>query len=432
MGDNMKRYAMDKLVYWKNKRNRKPLILKGARQVGKTWLMKEFGKKCFKNTAYINFDSDVRMRRIFEDDYDIQRIIRMINIETGERIIPEETLIIFDEVQEAPKAISSLKYFCENAPEYAVVSAGSLLGVAIHEGVSFPVGKVESLNMYPMSFREFLTAMGEEALADIIEEKDYQALNTFSDKYINWLKLYYFVGGMPEAVNDYAECGDVTSVRDIQKQILELYENDFSKHTPNDELARIRMVWNSIPLQLAKENKKFFFGQIRKGARAKDFELAIEWLQDCGLAGKVYRVEKPGIPLKAYTDFSAFKIYLLDVGLLGAMSDLDARSILEKNELFTEFKGALTEQYVYQQIISETEYTPYYFSASSHTEIDFLIQKEGQVIPLEVKAEENVKAKSLKAYFNKYNSPYAVRTSMMDYRKEEWMVNIPLYAISSL
>lgn len=432
MGDNMKRYAMDKLVYWKNKRNRKPLILKGARQVGKTWLMKEFGKKCFKNTAYINFDSDVRMRRIFEEDYDIQRIIRMINIETGERIIPEETLIIFDEVQEAPRAISSLKYFCENAPEYAVVSAGSLLGVAIHEGVSFPVGKVESLNMYPMSFREFLTAMGEEALADIIEEKDYQALNTFSDKYINWLKLYYFVGGMPEAVNDYAECGDVTSVRDIQKQILELYENDFSKHTPNDELARIRMVWNSIPLQLAKENKKFFFGQIRKGARAKDFELAIEWLQDCGLAGKVYRVEKPGIPLKAYTDFSAFKIYLLDVGLLGAMSDLDARSILEKNELFTEFKGALTEQYVYQQIISETEYTPYYFSASSHTEIDFLIQKEGQVIPLEVKAEENVKAKSLKAYFNKYNPPYAVRTSMMDYRKEEWMVNIPLYAISSL
>ena len=432
MGDNMKRYAMDKLVYWKNKRNRKPLLLKGARQVGKTWLMKEFGKKCFKNTAYINFDSDVRMRRIFEDDYDIQRIIRMINIETGERIIPEETLIIFDEVQEAPKAISSLKYFCENAPEYAVVSAGSLLGVAIHEGVSFPVGKVESLNMYPMSFREFLTAMGEEALADIIEEKDYQALNTFSDKYINWLKLYYFVGGMPEAVNDYAECGDVTSVRDIQKQILELYENDFSKHTPNDELARIRMVWNSIPLQLAKENKKFFFGQIRKGARAKDFELAIEWLQDCGLAGKVYRVEKPGIPLKAYTDFSAFKIYLLDVGLLGAMSDLDARSILEKNELFTEFKGALTEQYVYQQIISETEYTPYYFSASSHTEIDFLIQKEGQVIPLEVKAEENVKAKSLKAYFNKYNPPHAVRTSMMDYRKEEWMVNIPLYAISSL
>ncbi len=432
MGDNMKRYAMDKLVYWKNKRNRKPLILKGARQVGKTWLMKEFGKKCFKNTAYINFDSDVRMRRIFEEDYDIQRIIRMINIETGERIIPEETLIIFDEVQEAPRAISSLKYFCENAPEYAVVSAGSLLGVAIHEGVSFPVGKVESLNMYPMSFREFLTAMGEEALADIIEEKDYQALNTFSDKYINWLKLYYFVGGMPEAVNDYAECGDVTSVRDIQKQILELYENDFSKHTPNDELARIRMVWNSIPLQLAKENKKFFFGQIRKGARAKNFELAIEWLQDCGLAGKVYRVEKPGIPLKAYTDFSAFKIYLLDVGLLGAMSDLDARSILEKNELFTEFKGALTEQYVYQQIISETEYTPYYFSASSHTEIDFLIQKEGQVIPLEVKAEENVKAKSLKAYFNKYNPPYAVRTSMMDYRKEEWMVNIPLYAISSL
>ena len=428
----MQRYAMDKLVCWKNKRNRKPLILKGARQVGKTWLMKEFGRKCFKNTAYINFDSDIRMRRIFEEDFDIERIIRMINIETGERILPEETLIIFDEVQEAPKAISSLKYFYENAPQYTVIAAGSLLGVAIHEGVSFPVGKVESLNIYPLSFREFLMAVGENALAELITERDHQTMNLFSDKYINWLKLYYYIGGMPEAVNDYAQNGDVTSVREIQKQILDLYESDFSKHTPDTELARLRMVWNSVPLQLAKENKKFFFGQIRQGARAKDFENAIEWLLDCGLIGKVHRAEKPGIPLKAYIDFAAFKIYLLDVGLLGAMSDLDARTILEGNDLFTEFKGALTEQYVFQQLLADTDYTPYYFSASSHTEIDFLIQKEGSVVPVEVKAEENVRAKSLKAYYDKYHPSCAVRCSMRDYRDDGWLVNLPLYAVSAL
>ncbi len=428
----MQRTAMEKLKEWKMKRNRKPLILKGARQVGKTWLMKKFGVDCFKNVAYINFDSDVRMRQIFEDDYDISRILRMINIETGVKIQPEETLIIFDEVQEAPKAISSLKYFCENAPEYAVIAAGSLLGVAIHEGVSFPVGKVETLEIHPMSYHEILLAMGEEGLADLLEKKEYAIIRTFADRYIHWLKLYYYIGGMPEAVNDYAENGDVTSVREIQKQILELYEQDFSKHTSDTELARLRMVWNSVPLQLAKENKKFFFGHLKQGARAKDFELAIEWLLDCGLIGKVYRVEKPAVPLKAYVDFSAFKIYLLDVGLLGAMSDLDARTILEGSQLFTEFKGALTEQYVYQQIIAETEYTPYYFSANSHTEIDFLVQKEGSVAPVEVKAEENVKAKSLQAYCRKYQPPYAVRTSMTDYREEDWMVNLPLYAIENL
>ena len=282
----MQRRAMKELVRWKNKRNRKPLILKGARQVGKTWLMKEFGNRYFDRIAYVNFDSDSRMRNIFDQDYDISRIIRMINIETGVRIEPEKTLIIFDEVQEAPKAISSLKYFCENAPEYAVIAAGSLLGVSIHEGVSFPVGKVETIEIHPMSYGEFLTAMGEETLAGLIREKDYDAVNMFSDRYIHWLKLYYYIGGMPEAVNDYAENGDIITVREIQNEILKLYENDFSKHTPDSELPRIRMVWNSVPLQLAKENKKFFFGQIRQGARAKDFELAIEWLLDCGLVGK--------------------------------------------------------------------------------------------------------------------------------------------------
>lgn len=428
----MQRTIMAELIRWKTKRNRKPLLLKGARQVGKTWLMKEFGSKCFKNTAYLNFDSGGRVSRIFNEDYDIRRILQLINIETGVKVEPQETLIIFDEIQEVPRAISALKYFCENAPEYAVIAADSLLGVSIHEGVSFPVGKIDLLEVHPLSYVEFLKAVGEEALAEPIESADYEAMNAFSDKYIHWLKLYYYIGGMPEAVKDYVENGDIYEVREIQKRLLELYENDFSKHTPGQELARIRLVWNSIPLQLAKENKKFFFGQIRQGARAKDFELAIEWLLDCGLITKVYRVSKPSVPLKAYTDFAAFKIYLLDVGLLGAMSDLDARSILEGNELFLEFKGALAEQYVLQQIVAETDYTPYYFSPSSHSEIDFLVQKEGMVVPVEVKAEDNLHAKSLKAYWEKYKPANAVRTSMANYRQEAWMVNLPLYGIRNL
>lgn len=382
--------------------------------------------------AYINFDSDTRLRHIFEVDYDIKRILQMINIETGVNILPEDTLIIFDEVQEAPKAISSLKYFCENTPEYAVIAAGSLLGVSMHQGISFPVGKVDTMDVHPMSYYEFLQAVGEEKLAELLDVKDYEMIKVFANKYIHWLKLYYYIGGMPEAVNEYAEQGDIYEVREIQKRILELYENDFSKHTPNQELARIRQVWNSIPMQLAKENKKFFFGQIRQGARAKDFELAIEWLLDCGLITKVYRVEKPAMPLKAYTDFSAFKIYMLDVGLLAAMSELDAKTILEGNDLFVEFKGALTEQYVLQQLVSDTTYTPYYFLPSAHTEIDFIIQKDSEIVPVEVKAEENLRAKSLKAYCEKYQPKYAVRTSMSNYREQEWMVNLPLYAVKNI
>lgn len=428
----MQRMLMSELIHWRTKRNRKPLLLKGARQVGKTWLMKEFGRKYFKKTAYLNFDSGSAIGRIFEEDYDIRRLLQMINIETGVKADPEDTLIIFDEIQESPRAISSLKYFYENAPEYAVIAAGSLLGVAIHEGVSFPVGKVDILEVHPLSYTEFLRAVGEEQLSEQIELGNFGIMNGFSEKYIHWLKLYYYIGGMPEAVNDYVENGDIYAVREIQNRLLELYEDDFGKHTLSQELARIRLVWNSIPLQLAKENKKFFFGQIRQGARAKEFELAIEWLLDCGLITKVYRVNKSAIPLKAYTDFSTFKIYLLDVGLLGAMSELDARSILEGNMLFSEFKGALTEQYVLQQIVAETKYTPYYFSSSSHSEIDFLIQKDGEVVPVEVKAEENLRAKSLKAYCEKYKPHYAVRTSMAHYRAEEWMVNLPLYGIRNL
>lgn len=424
---------MSRLIEWKNKKNRKPLILKGARQVGKTWLMKEFGRIHFKHTAYVNFDNNKRIHDVFEMDYDIERILLAINIETGVKIIPEETLIIFDEIQENPRAIASLKYFCENAPEYAVVAAGSLLGVAIHQGVSFPVGKVDTLELYPLSFCEFLNAVGESGLVKLINVMEHKLLESFHDKYADWLKKYYFIGGMPEVVQSFIDNKDLKEVRYLQNRIIEMYEDDFSKHTTENELPRIRMVWNSIPMQLAKENKKFFFGKIKEGARAKDFEIAIEWLKDCGLIQKIYKVTKPALPLKAYTDFSSFKLYLLDVGLLGALSELDAISILEGNKIFTEFKGALTEQYVCQQLVAETEYTPYYFTETkSEGEIDFVIQKGGQIIPIEVKAEENLKAKSLKVYCNKYKPELAVRTSMSNYREQDWMVNMPLWTINKV
>ena len=434
----MERYAMQKLVQWKQRKNRKPLILKGARQVGKTWLMQEFGKQYFKNTAYVNFDRNDHMADVFEQDYNVERILMAINIETGVKIVPGETLIIFDEIQENPRAIASLKYFCEDAPEYAIIAAGSLLGVAIHKGVSFPVGKVDTLELHPLCFREFLSAVGEEGLVSLLDNKETIASEitynpVFQDKYIVWLKKYYFIGGMPEVVATFIDNKDFSEVRYLQKRIIELYEDDFSKHTTENELPRIRMVWNSIPMQLAKENKKFFFGKIKEGARAKDFELAIEWLQDCGLIKKVYNVSKPAMPLKAYIEFSAFKLYLLDVGLLGAMSELDAKSILQGNTIFTEFKGAMTEQYVLQQLVSDTEYTPYYFSESkSEGEIDFLVQKGMDVIPIEVKAEENLRAKSLKVFCNKYQPNIAIRTSMSNYREQEWMTNIPLWVISRI
>ena len=429
----MQRLLMDELVTWKNKPNRKPLILKGARQVGKTWLMKEFGKTHFKKVAYVSFYNNQRMKQVFESDYDIDRIIMNINIETHTEVTPKDTLIIFDEIQEAPKALESLKYFCENAPEYPIIAAGSLLGVAIHNGTSYPVGKVESLELHPMNFREFLMAMGESSLAQLITEKKYDYMEDFKVKYIFWLKNYYYVGGMPEIVSYFSAHKNYDEVRKMQNTILEQYENDFGKHTPANELPRIRMVWNSIPLQLAKENKKFFFGKINEGARAKDFELAIEWLQDCGLIKKVYKVSKPAVPLKAYIDFTSFKLYLLDVGLLGALSELDAESILEGNSIFVEFKGALTEQYVLQQIVSDTSYKPYYFAGEkSNYEVDFLIQKGKNVVPVEVKAEENLRAQSLKFYCEKFKPEYAVRTSMSDYRTQEWMLNVPLYAVGTL
>ena len=429
----MYRSALTKLQEWKDKPNRKPLIIRGARQVGKTWLMKEFGRTFFANTAYINFDNNRRMRILFEDDYDLKRIITALQIESGVKITPEDTLIIFDEVQEVPQALTALKYFYENAPEYAVVAAGSLLGIAMHQGTNFPVGKVDELQLYPLSFREFLLATENAPLVDLLDHLDWPLITTFKSKYIDLLRQYYYVGGMPEAVAAYVERGDFAEVRAIQNALLAAYEQDFSKHAPNNIVPRLRMVWQSIPAQLAKENRKFIYGMLREGARAKDFEVALQWLADCGLIHRVHRVSKPGMPLKAYHDLTAFKLYLLDVGLLAAMGDIDVRTLLGGNDIFVEFKGALTEQYVLQQLIAEVGVTPYYWSSEHGTgEIDFLFQLDGTIVPLEVKAKENLRARSLRSFNEKYPGLRPVRTSMSDHRKEEWMENWPLYAIGDL
>lgn len=429
----MFRFAMEKLQNWKEKDNRKPLIIMGARQVGKTWLMKEFGKNFYKKVAYISFYNNKRMNDVFQVDFDIKRILMNLNIETGVAITPEDTLIILDEIQEAPKVLESLKYFCEEAPEYHIVAAGSLLGVAIHDGVSYPVGKVDILDLYPFNFREFLCAMDEGALSEALDTKDYTLIDNFSDKYLFWLKNYYYVGGMPAVVDAFRMHKDYGEVRQIQNDIVRQYEGDFGKHIDSHTLPRIRMVWDSIPIQLAKENKKFFFGQIKKGARSSEYEIAIQWLIDCGLVYKVSRVNEPHMPLKAYKSMNAYKLFVIDVGLLGAMSELEAESILEGNDIFIEFKGALSEQYVLQQLISDTEYTPYYYGTEKATfEQDFLIQKGKNIIPIEVKAETNIHSQSLRAYCDKYHPERAVRFSALKYMNQEWMENIPLYAVCNL
>lgn len=429
----MERALMKKLVGWKDSPVRKPLILKGARQVGKTWLMQEFGKKYFKKTAYVNFDHNPVMQHIFDQDFDIRRILMAINIETGVVVTPRDTLIIFDEVQEAPAAISALKYFCENGPEYPVIAAGSMLGVALHEGISYPVGKVNTLSLYPLSFYEFLMAQGEEGLARLLDDRDMEMMNAFHDKYVTALKNYYYTGGMPEIVRFFSEKKDYAAVRKMQEELLEMYEADFSKHMNPRELPRVRMVWHAIPAQLAKENKKFFFGQVKKGARAKDFEMAVEWLMDCGLITRVNRVTKPAVPLKAYAEENAYKLYFLDAGLLGALSGLDAKSILEGNRIFTEFKGALTEQYVCQQMIADRDLTLFYMlSENGRYEIDFLVQHEGNVVPIEVKAGQTVHAKRLRAYCEKYAPSLAVRLSMNPCEKQDHLLNMPLYGVHCL
>ena len=429
----MYRIAIEKLYKWKNSKRRKPLIIEGARQVGKTWLMKEFGKQAYADTVYINFDSNSRMADLFSADLDTDRLIMGLELYAGRKISPENTLLIFDEVQEVPRALASLKYFYENAPQYHIVCAGSLLGIALHQGTSFPVGKVDFLKLYPLSFSEFLMATGNERFAELLKKQDYEMITSFKQTYIDALKHYYFVGGMPEAVQSFAESKDFNEVRAIQKRILAAYEQDFSKHAPNEIVPKIRMLWNSIPSQLARENKKFIYGLVREGGRAREYETAIMWLSDCGLVHKVSRVNAAGIPLKAYEDLKAFKLFIVDVGLLGCMTGLRQRTLLDGDDLFVEFKGALTEQYVCQQLKTIEDLGIYYYTNDRGScEIDFVVDTGEQIVPIEVKAETNLRAKSLKTYRERFEPELSVRTSMADYKKEDWLLNLPLYAIENI
>ena len=425
----MKRKAIEELYRWKARTDRKPLIVQGARQVGKTWLMKEFAKEAYQKCAYVNFEDNDMLRQLFQNDFDIPRIINSIQWTTGVTI-DADTLIILDEIQEAPRGITALKYFQEKAPEYHVVAAGSLLGIAMHQNDSFPVGKVDFMYLYPLSFFEFLEAIGEQRMVDLLLSKDWQMITMFRTKFEERLRQYYYVGGMPAVVSAFAEGGDIEHVRNLQNGILESYERDFSKHAPAIEVPRIRMVWQSVPAQLSKENRKFVYGVVKEGARAKDFELAIEWLNDAGLIYKVNRSKKGQLPLAAYEDFSAFKIFMSDIGLMGAMSKLPAQSLLSGNALFSDFKGALTEQYVMQQLKTNSNLAIYYWSAdSSRGEIDFLLQRDCDIIPVEVKAEENLQAKSLRSFVEKNPGLHGVRLSMSPYREQDWMTNYPLYSV---
>ena len=429
----MYRNKIEELKKWKESPSRKPLIIRGARQVGKTWLMKEFGKKFYQKCAYINFDDNSRMNELFDGDFDLNRIIQGLKIESGVNIEPENTLIIFDEIQETPKALKALKYFCENAREYHIISAGSLLGVAIHEGTSFPVGKVDFMNLTPLSFFEFLEALGENDLLNLIKQNDFSMIKVFNTKLKEYLKLYYYVGGMPEVVNAYVQNKDLKEVRKIQKELLDAYEQDFSKHAPSNIVPRIRQLWNNIPTQLAKENKKFIYGLIKEGARAREYEIALSWLIDCGIVYQVNRVNNCKIPLSAYQDFNAFKLYLLDVGLLSAKAGIDDKTLLDGNDIFEEFKGSLTEQYVLCQLKQCTDLDVFYWSAENATaEVDFITQIDGQNVPIEVKANENLQAKSLKNFVEKYKTTTNIRTSMSGYRKENWLINVPLYCIGNI
>jgi len=427
----MNRQKITELIAWKNRPNRKPLIIKGARQVGKTWLIKDFGRNFYEQMVYINFEKSKRFQAIFADDFNVSRIVQALQIETGLTINPENTLIVFDEIQAVPEVITSLKYFCEDAPEYHIIAAGSLLGVALHSNISFPVGKVEFLNLYPLNFLEFLEAVGESGLVGLLQNPDWSLIKAFKSKFTERLRHYYFLGGMPEVVSAFAAKPDFQEARKIQLEILTSYEQDFSKHAPPEIVPRIRMAWNSIPSQLAKENRKFIYGLIKEGSRAREFELALAWLADCGNVHKVFRVSKPDIPLKSYEDAGAFKLFVVDIGLLSAMYDLNVKTLLEGNLIFTEFKGALTEQFVLQQFVSLGLTSINYWSADRSTaEVDFVVQYEGQAIPVEVKAMENLKGKSLKVYHEKYSPSRAFRASMSDYRISEWLTNLPLYAIN--
>lgn len=423
----MKRYAINKLIEWKNDSKHKPLIIRGARQVGKTWLMKEFGKTEYKKTIYINFELEKLMCDLFSLDFDTKRIIEGLELAYS-KIDAKNTLIILDEIQECPKALTALKYFYENSPEYNIVTAGSLLGVAIHENISFPVGKVDFLDLYPLSFLEFLDAIGESNFVELLNTPTSSNLKVFRDKYIEWLKKYYYIGGMPEAVNTFIETNDFQKVRKIQENILDAYTRDFSKHISSTGKLKIDLLWKSIPNQITQESKKFVYKKIKSGARANEFEEALSWLINCGLVYKINRITKPALPLKAYEDTKAFKLFIIDVGLLSALSKLPARTLIEGNKVFTEFNGALAEQYVLQQLktIEDMEIA-YWISKSGNAELDFIIQIDGFIIPIEVKANTNLQAKSLKVYREKFEPEVSIRTSLANFEISNGLYNIPLF-----
>lgn len=421
----MKRKIYKDLLKWKESRQRKPLIINGARQVGKTWILKEFGKNEYDNVAYINCDNNQAIRTMFTD-YDTERMIRVFSALSGERIVPGKTLLIIDEIQEAPMALTALKYFCENASGYHIAAAGSLLGISVHEGTGYPVGKTDEINLYPLSFKEFILANNKEILYEQMQNRRWEELSLLSEPLKDLLRQYYFVGGMPEAVSYYIESNDLQGTRNIQKRIIDDYDRDFSKHIPANLLSKVRMVWESIPSQLAKENKKFIYSALKKGGRAKEFEEAIQWLLDAGLVHKVNRVAKLAVPLKHYEQIDVFKFYMNDLGLLGAMADVPTKQILVDNRIFSEYKGSFTEQYIIQQAVS-CGIKPYYFTnENSNVEIDMVIQAD-DVHPVKIKAEENVKAKSLKSVIQKNPTLKGWRFSMLGYKDQEWMINIPLY-----
>lgn len=429
----MERLAMAQLVAWKDDPRRKPLILQGARQVGKTWLALELGKRCFAQTAHVVFLDNEPMQNVFAGSLDPGRLLLAIAAETGTRAGDADVLIVLDEIQECPRALTALKLFCEQRPEVPIIAAGSLLGVALHRGVSFPVGKVYHLNLYPLTYREFLMALGEDKLVSLLDCGDTSLIEAFSERYIDLLRFYYYVGGMPEAVQAFLDTRDLRKARDIQTRLLFDYEHDFSKHAEGVLAERIRDVWDSAPSQLARENRKFIYSAVRPGARARNYEEAIKWLIDAGLLVRVNRITKPGLPLAAYKDLSAFKLYLVDVGLLGAASRLDVGTVVGGSALFEEFKGALTEQFVCQELIATGQLVPYYWSAeNSSGEVDFVYDFANAVMPVEVKAETNLKAKSLASFVKKYGVDCALRLSLAGFKDQGWVLNVPLYAISLL
>lgn len=426
----MDRSIYNQLLAWKNREGRKPLILNGARQVGKTYVLQQFGKNEYQKLAFFSLDRNAKAVEVFEKGGSTADMLMALSAISQTDITPNDTLVVLDEIQDCPKALEALKFFCEDAPHIHIIVAGSLLGLSLHSGVSYPVGKVEELRLYPMNFIEFLQAMDKPQLVGLLEKGNWNVIRLLETELIGLLRQYYYVGGMPAVVSAFAEGGDIEHVRNLQNGILESYERDFSKHAPAIEVPRIRMVWQSVPAQLSKENRKFVYGVVKEGARAKDFELAIEWLKDAGLIYKVNRSKKGQLPLAAYEDFSAFKIFMSDIGLMGAMSKLPAQSLLSGNALFSDFKGALTEQYVMQQLKTNSNLAIYYWSAdSSRGEIDFLLQRDCDIIPVEVKAEENLQAKSLRSFVEKNPGLHGVRLSMSPYREQDWMTNYPLYSV---